>query len=810
MRITSYELRATARTLAKHAGFTSVAVVSLGLAIGLNTTMYSTLDALINPKVSWREPGQLFGVGFYGDRRRQIDPREKIAMLRGVAEIEGITGTWNPDIDALLESDRAHRTGAIAVVAPSYFELLGVRARRGRTITQADVGASTPGIVLSERAARDLFPKSDALGQRLFVNGTAHSIVGVLPLNADAPASPIVGWRLPGDGVDVAAPPRTLVRLRSGVTVAQVMPALQGIAARIALQANEATRDNRVWFLSANPEQAHFGVFQYAVIGAVISVLLVACANIGNLQLARGIARGRELATRAALGASRRDLITHLLLESALLALAGLVLGLILTLWGMAAIRASIPPNIGEFFVEPQTSWRLFVVAAVSTVVCILIVGLVPAIRVSRVNLNELIKAGAGTGSTRSARRQYGILIVAEIGFALVVLCAAALLVRATIRLDLQAAAFDQSHLTSASTQVRLAPGQTMALADATAPLVSRLRALPDVGDVAVSYTIRDDDKILTATNPSGAMHTVAAPLWSYSVVTPSFFRTMGFEVSHGRDFKEGETGAVAIVDARTARIMWPNTEAVGHMIKFGAPGMPGRWYTVIGVRKPIGIESIESATLGETMPGAVYVLAVPEDRLLGKPVNSPWTLPRVNVVVRSTRNPHRAPIALRNALVNDTRFRVVFAGTFDERDGSATQRQNQRFVGAIFTFFAALAFVLAALGVYGIVSHSVAERRREIGVRIALGSSARDILYVVLREGNVFVLAGIAIGLFLIHRYAWMLTQFAGSFPEIDLHAIELFLPAAAFFFVAALISALVPALRATRIDPVESLRCE
>jgi putative ABC transport system permease protein len=243
-------------------------------------------------------------------------------------------------------------------------------------------------------------------------------------------------------------------------------------------------------------------------------------------------------------------------------------------------------------------------------------------------------------------------------------------------------------------------------------------------------------------------------------------------------------------------------------MIKFGAPNTPGRWYTVVGVRAPVGRES--SAGYYSNVPGAVYVLPQPEHVLSRDAKAREWQFPNVGVVVKALQNPHRAPVALRNALANDTEHRVIYASMFEEQDGSATRRVNQRFVSHLFAIFATIAFALAAIGVYGIVSHSVAERRREIGVRIALGSTSRGILYVVMREGNAFVMAGIAVGLFLIHRYAWMLTQFVGSFPEIDLHAIELFLPAAAFFFIAAVVSAFIPAWRATRIDPVESLRSE
>jgi hypothetical protein len=382
--------------------------------------------------------------------------------------------------------------------------------------------------------------------------------------------------------------------------------------------------------------------------------------------------------------------------------------------------------------------------------------------------------------------------------------CGAALLVRAARQLEAESKMWDQSMLTEVRLRVNAQPGVSRPIADLAADLVSRMRALADVADATVISGQADTDRVVTVTDPGNALRVVAAPKWGRTIVSPSYFRTNGFEIAHGRDFREGEEGGAVIVDPQFARTMWPAADAVGRMVKFGAPGTPGRWFTVVGVRKPVGLESLESSAPGI---GTAYSLALPEDRLTGS--TTPATGPEIELVVRASRNAQRTPIVASAALYGDIRVSPTYIGTFDEWSGAAARRENQNFVGTLFSLFAVLALALAALGVYGIVSHSVAERRREIGVRIALGSSAREILYVVLREGNVFLLAGTALGLWLIREGAWLVREFL-RFAEGDIYSVELYVPAAVFLFAVALVAALIPAYRATKIDPVEALRCE
>jgi predicted permease len=802
-------VRSAARTLIRHRGFTIVAILSLAIAIGLNTTMYSVLDTIVSPHIDLPHPEQLRQFWYWGDMRHKLDVRTKNAIFRSALEPFGeLTGRWPSGWRVLIEGQAAYTHGSITTVAPNYFRVLGPRPLEGRFFDEADLAASTPPAVIAERLIRDLFPRGeDPVGTRIQVQGHARIVIGVVSRESDRSGTMV--WTLPEAGTDPATLPLNMIRLHDA-TSPQFGATVVGISQRIAALVGEQQRDNR---LQMNGMAAggfnvlallRFSGFHKALVLAVLAVLLVACANLANLQLARGIARSRELATRAALGASRRDLVAHLLLESALLAVAGVVLGVLLAFWGMHLLRASIPESIGSYIVEPQTSWRLFAFATAAGVVCVILIGLFPAIRVSRVDLNDVIKSGAGTGSTRRARRQYGLLIAAEIGFALVLVCGASLLVRAAGQLESESKAWDMSMLTDVQLRVVLTPGDSRLVADVGADLVSRLRAPTDIADAAVITSRSDTDRVVAVTDPGNAIRVVPAPRWGSSIVSPSYFRTMGFEIAHGRDFREGEQGAAVIVDPRFARTMWPGADAVGRMVKFGTPSTPGRWFMVVGVRKPVGLESQETSAPGI---GSAYTLAQPEDHLTG--AKTVATSPEIEAVVRARRNPHRTPIVISAALNGDARLSPTYIGTFDEMSGAAARRENQNFIGMLFSLFAVIALALAALGVYGIVSHSVAERRREIGVRIALGSTARNILYVVLREGNVFVLAGIAIGLWLIRETAWLVREFL-RFAEGDVYSIELYVPAAAFLFATAVIAALIPARRATKIDPVEALRCE
>ena len=388
--------------------------------------------------------------------------------------------------------------GPVARISREYFELMGPRMSAGRIFLRDDEKAATQPIVLGEALASRLFaPGVNPLGGRVFVDSTPYVVVGVLSRYADFPqqhsgfmsftSNPSGGWVL---GKEAAREMFTrVVRVRPGATREMLERDLAIVAERIAIGAGEPPKASAFRVGGTTPEQIQVQGLHLALIMAVVAVLLVACANVANMQLARGIGRGRELALRAALGASRQKLIQHLLVESVVLAAAGLVLGLVLTYWFGLALRASMPPAVGKYIVEPTYSWRVFVFAMLATVTCILLVGLAPAVRVSTVDPNSMLKSGAGTGATRRSRRQYGVLVIVEIGFALALLCACGVSIQAALRTSasVRRAGYDPTPLAVGYTTTVIPKGEQRALPEVFASALNEIHGIDGVVNAAVS-----------------------------------------------------------------------------------------------------------------------------------------------------------------------------------------------------------------------------------------------------------------------------------------------------------------------------------
>src|SRR6185503_12946825 len=531
---------------------------------------------------------------------------------------------------------------------------------------------------------------------------------------------------------------------------------------------------------------------------AVIAVLLVACANVANMQLARGIARSRELALRTALGATRGRIIAHLLIESLMLAGIGLGLGLALTFAGNALLRASIPPSVGEYIVEPRMSWRVLLFAIGATMACILIVGVLPAIKVSHVDPNELLKSGAGTGATRRHRRGYGFLVVAELALTLGLLSGATVMVRGAIHSASAWLGYDPMRLATGYFIRRPARKEYILQSEWLSSVAQRMRALPGIVNAAADMSGSYAGGGALLADSSGVRELIVAG-YSYHVVSPSYFRTMGLPIIAGRDFRDGERDQPAIViDEYTARKLWPNANPVGALMKLGNARSQRPFVRIVGVvgendehGKP---QLVDLSDFGATI-GYVYYLPGPADTLAMGPYGV-----AASVTLRTSRNPATVLQEMRTA-------GVTRALTMDDAMGLSRGRESRGFLAKLFTLFAALGLGLAAFGVYGVVAHSVAERRREIGVRIALGATARDVLHAVLRESVIIALLGVALGLLFTKYGVMLVAQFSANE---DIFNAPLFAGVALFLASAAAASALVPAMRATRVDPTESLRSE
>ncbi len=811
MRVSGQDLRLAARTLAKHRGFTTVAVLSLALAIALNTTMYGVIDALVNPKLAMAAPERLYGLAFFGNYRRLL-PAGAIedALRSGLHGYEGITGS-RPfalgSVGATIERGRRFHEGRVVTVRPDFFSVLGVRARRGRVFGPADLTVGAPAAVIGERLADKLFPDgADPVGQSIDIDGQTFGVLGVLPKGSDFCGSCTDAWVLPPPD-QVRSIPLNIMRVRANTPIPAVENELRVLSLRLSMAGGEGPDETRFRLRPAVHGQFEFHRFQYALIAAVVAVLLVACFNLANMQLARGIGRARELALRVALGASRFELILQMLIESGLLAAAGLGIGLLLTVWASSLLGASIPERVGSYIVEPQISWRVLVFAAITSVVCLLIVGLVPAIRVSRVDPNDLLKSGAGTGAHKRNQRRYGVLIVAQIGLALALLSGAAIVVRQALRVDSVRLGFDPKPLATAWRFFARPPVGPATFPSTASEVLARVRGVPDIAEAAAYSGAGPDARAVTITDPGGGVVEFPAGFWNYRIVSPSYLKTMKLPIVAGRDFLEGERDIpAAIIDRKTARYLWPNSVPVGAMIKLGEFKSRRPWVRVVGV---VG-EEIDYSRLDRSLRpdlstmglGQVYVLGTAADTLWGSK-----TVVSINVIARARSNPERLPGALRLALIGMPGNVAVRSRSMESSMGYAARRANHDFVAAIFSAFAALALALSALGVYGIVNHSVAERRREIGVRIALGAGTRSILSAVLREGNLLALSGVAVGLLLTKYTAGWLYAFS---LEDDQYDAPLFAAMAVVLFAVTVIAAFIPALRATRIDPVEALRSE
>jgi putative ABC transport system permease protein len=809
MRVSMQDVRLAARNFARHRAFTTVAVLSLALAISLNTTMYSVIDAMVRPKLAMREPDRLYSVFFYGDARRRIDRATSAQLLRsGFRTYEAATYIASgAGSGVAIERGNQFATAAMATIAPNYFQVLGVVPRRGRLFGEADHADGAHPIIITETLAEKLSPNAPLpIGAVLDVDGVPRPVIGTLGRGVNFSNRFSDVWQLPPSGVPLANLVPNVIRVRSNAKMDEVVAEFELLARRAAQLSGESPDAVRYDLRPMNRTQFRFASFHLALIAAVFAVLLVACANIANLQLARGISRGRELALRTALGASRRQLIAQLLLESALLSIAGLVAGLILTVWGTHLLSTRIPPTVAEYVIAPQITWRVFVFGLVASVLCTILIGLVPAIRVSRVDPNQLLKAGAGTGANRRNRRQYAAMVVLEIGLSLALLSGAALVVRTALRVNAIRIGYDPKPLAIATAAFTSSRDTVVSISAFFNTSLNRIRGVSGIASAA-AYVRRGFVKYAVTVEERGGPPRERGTSWEgYRVVSPGYFRTFGRPILKGRDFLDGlSSEPEVIIDQHTARALWPGVDPIGLRIKLGEYKSAAPWARVVGVvsdRAEFSLRTWDVKNLSLREVGDIYYLPAQRDSM---------TLPAngavVNWVVRASEMPARLPVALRRELAKSPGVRYAFAHSMEAELGIVQQRLRHDFVASLFALFALLAIGLAALGIHGIVAHSVAERTRELGVRIALGATSKNILSVVLREGNAVALAGVAVGLYLTKRSAGWLQAF--TFED-DRYDAPLFAAMAAVIFVVAVLSALWPAVRATRVDPVESLRSE
>ncbi|MBI1176578.1 FtsX-like permease family protein [bacterium] len=821
------DLKYALRQLLKNKGFTAVAVLTLALGIGANTAIFSVVNAVLLKPLPYPDPGQLVQLDMVqsGKASTVIGGTTFVGAKAQSQSLARIAAYSGGDI-TLTGAGPAERLVAGAVTA-DFFPLLGVQPALGRNFTKEEDTPNGPkAVILGHGLWQSRFGgDASVLGRAITLNEQSYTVVGILPARFQYPegfqlwiplalsetSAALAGY---GEGMVLL---KSIARLKPGVTLEQAQTELRVIAQRI--QPSQPTlaqggdREGEgegergggagegVLTLVGLHEQVVGDVkgMLLVLLGAVGFVLLIACANVANLLLAKAAARQREMAVRAALGAGRWRIARQLITESVLLSLAGGGLGLLFAFWGVHALGQWSGANLPVMHGIGIDVWVLAFTLGVSVITGVAF-GLAPAIQAWRADANSALKEeGRGdTGGHRNRLRHF--LVVSEVALALVLLIGAGLLIKSFSRLlDVKPGFRAAGVLTF---QVNLTREKTSAQqVNFIKQTVERLKALPGVRAAAAtdSLPLTDFSRIGVADvegRPPIDFRTAkredVIPL-SRPTVTVNYFDAMGIALKSGRTFTPQDalpTGASVVVNESFEQKYFPGESAIGKRIRIGAgPGKTAKWQTVVGVVSDVR----QSGLAGDILP-EVYSPALDD---AGE---------ALSFVIRVAGDPTAMISAVRGAVAGvDPNQPLYNMMTMEQRLANTTT--SPRLSAALLGSFAAVALLLAVVGIYGVMSYAVTQRRREIGVRIALGAQRNDVLGLVLRGGLRLTLLGVALGLagaIALTRYLSRLLFSVKATDPLTFVAITLALTAVA------LLACWLPARRAAKVDPMAALRNE
>jgi len=799
----STDLRHAVRILRQAPAFTLLVVIVLAIGIGATTSIFSIVDGVLLRPLPFPDPDRLIAIQSAvrgeDDGTASVPDIADLQAAHTVQDVVGYTGG-----SVILTGHGEAKTLLTAFVTGDLMRTLGVPLLRGRSFTPDDVQiGAAPVAVISERLWTERFGRQpSAVGATATIDGQPFSIIGVAADSFEFPiqAKRVDAW-LPIATTQIGAQlaavrgahlMHTIARLRPDASIAQAAAELDAIAERLARDypKSNAARTLRVAPLQERIVREHRTALT-VLLAAVAGVLLIACANVANLLLARGIARRREIAIRSALGAGRGRIVRQLLIESVLLAVLAGGAGVLLSQWGIAAIVAASPLDIPRLqSVHVDRTVLLF--AALLSAATGIGFGIIPAFQVSRADAGETLKGTTGGIDVRSARTRQ-LLVAGEVALSLVLLVGAGLLGRTLMNLERVDVGFvaeralameislPDTRYPSAEARIafyrravdalRAIPGVQSAAASSTLPLSGN--------DMGVGFTIegrqvRDEDHINAA----------------YHAVSPEYFATMGIRLLRGRAFSghdDERAPAVMVISDTMARTYWPNADPIGRRVTVS--------YGNTGPREIVGIVAdVKESAVSEPPRAEMYTPFA----------QTPW--PFFTVVVRADRDPAPLAAALRTTVTQlDPEQPPGDVQTLGYYLREATAQP--RFTAALAATFALLATVLAGLGIYGVLAYSVAQRRREIGIRMALGARAADVRALVVGQavalGAIGVAAGVAAAIGLTRVLASLLFGVSASDPLT-------FAGVCMVLLIVVGAAAYLPARRATRVDPLVALRAD
>ena len=813
VRVTMSELigdtRYALRMLRKSPGFTALAIITLALGIGANTAIFSNVNALLLRPFAIRDLDRVVAIRETVPKQDATSVRAAPANFRDWAEqstsfehLAAVQG-WNANLtgDGIAERVEGYQ------VTPDFFPLLDLPPQLGRNIGLADFQHGTAPVVILSHGfwQKHLGGDASVVGKSLLLNGQKFTVVGVAGRDVDFPTGAEIWTPLDlssASGMDRENHYLLVIgRLKPRVRISQATADLQAIAARLGQEFPKTNEGHGVRVVRL-VEDATAGTRQFVLVlmGAAVFVLLLACVNVANLQLARISSRQKEMAVRVGLGASRWQLVRQLLVESTLLALAGGVAGVVLADWGMKLLRRGLPPfilahvpGLKNMEVDSQVLWFTLAVALLTGILA----GLAPALRFSRAELSDALKENTRAASASpAAGRLRALLVTSEIALALVLLVGAGLMVNGFNNLLNSEMGFDRSHVITFRVALPEEKYRTKdQIRNYYDRLVRELEALSGVESVASLTSVPSGwTWNWTEYSAEGRPPSLPSeqPFTISQTVTPDFFATLRIHLLKGRliSAQDGsEAVPVAVISERMARDNWPGQDPIGKHLKLGSREGPEPERRVVGV-----VADIRSSAF-ETSPGPTTYIPLAQM----PPISSAF-------VVRTTG----APLGFSASVAAQVRRVDPDVPAYDLRSLEQMISDNVSGVESsarIMLIFGVIALTLAAAGIFAVMAYSVGQRTHEIGVRMALGARRVDVLKLVVKSALKMAITGLAIGTCV----AWLLTRTLSSalFGVLQMDATVFALLTSVLALVAA-VAAYVPARWATRVDPMQALRCE
>ena len=805
------DVRYASRSLRRNLFFASVAVLTLALGIAANAATFSIIDAILLRPLPYPDSSRLVLIW-------TADPARNVH--EGATSYPTLTD-WRTDNHSLADlAIWRERAGNItgdaepervvgALVSANLFSVLGVRPVLGRVFTFEDEQQRHPVVVISYRLwLRRFGGAATAIGRTLHIVGRSLEIVGVMPEGFSFPSKDVQHWEPATLMSAWSAKPvmadrawgdryaelwRVVARLAPGASVSDAQAQMDAIARRLAESHPSIDPDfigyqTEVVPLLEQMTGRRLQIALWTLLASVGMVLLIACANVSNLVLARGSSRAREFGVRAALGAGRRRLIQQLLVENGVIALAAGAAGSLAAAACVRVVAAATTPIPRLDEVRTDTTVLVFMVAV--SVLAGLLFGVMPAWKLSVRRPMDALKEGAADG--RPASRARAVLVVVECALAVTLLVGAGLLMRSLLLVGAVKTGFETTNVLVARVHLPIPVSRDWRRQEweTFGELIRRIDAVPGVrsaGAITNLMTFDNPEEAITVEGRPVMADRQESILINTEDVTPEFFRSLGVPLLRGRFFTHQEQNAqIAIVNESFARRFFPGDEPIGRRFKEGGPERKDAWITIVGVVGDMHRHGLESGPMPEFF--------------------FPSTEPTMDVVIRATTNPVSLGPAIREAIRSTYGSAIVLKmQTVEEMFGDQTAQR--RFQTWLMTAFAVAALVLSAVGIYAILHFTVSQRRREFGVRLALGATRRDLFRLIVGQGLRLPAMGLAAGLIgafaLTRVIEHLLFQVSPTDPLT-------FVGVAVLLMSVAIVACWIPARKATRIDPVSALRCE